>query len=169
MTSKICIKCLPPLTTSDQDYQQHLQKNKVQFRTLAVHIPMQLYQRRKTLHFFWQYTSRDENETSKFPGEGRKNTLKSISWRQSKWARSLRRSNVREIRFRLCYNSRKYQQHSPEQRYVRTERPSEKIMQIGTTCQRYNIGKVYVSSILSSARTFSNISQINKVIKRIMS
>ena len=62
---------------------KHLQKNKVQFRTLAVHIPMQLYQRRKALHFFGQYTSRDENETSKFPGEGRKNTLKSIPWRQS--------------------------------------------------------------------------------------
>ena len=28
--------------------------------------------------FFGQYTSRDENETSKFPGEGRKNTLKAF-------------------------------------------------------------------------------------------
>ena len=48
--------------------------------------------------FFGQYTSRDENETSKFPGEGRKNTLKSIPWRQSQSAKSLRRSNVRGIR-----------------------------------------------------------------------
>ena len=48
--------------------------------------------------FFGQYTSRDENETSKFPGEGRKNTLKSIPWRQSQSAKSLRRSNVRRIR-----------------------------------------------------------------------
>ena len=39
---------------------------------------MQLYQRRKTLHFFGQYTSRDEKETSKFPGEERKNALKAF-------------------------------------------------------------------------------------------
>ena len=39
---------------------------------------------------------RDENETSKFAGEGRKKTLNSIPWRQS--AESLRHSNVRQIR-----------------------------------------------------------------------
>ena len=35
MTSKASIKySLPPLTMSDQDYQEHLQKNKFQFRIL---------------------------------------------------------------------------------------------------------------------------------------
>ena len=41
-----------------------------------------------------------------------------------------------------------------------------KIMQIGTTCQRYNIGKVYVSSILPLTKT-SSIGQINKIIKEL--
>ena len=40
-------------------------------------------------------------------------------------------------------------------------------MQIGTTCQRYNIGKVYVSSILPLTRTFFNIGQINETIKQL--
>ena len=35
-------------------------------------------------------------------------------------------------------------------------------MQIGTTCQRYNTGKVYVTSILTSNRTSVNIGQIVK-------
>ena len=33
-------------------------------------------------------------------------------------------------------------------------------MQIGTTCQSYNIGKVYVSSILQSTETSTDIGQI---------
>ena len=37
---------------------------------------------------------RDENETSKFAGEGRKKTLKSIPWRQSQSAESLRHSTL---------------------------------------------------------------------------
>ena len=53
MTSKICIKCLPLLTTTDQDYQQHLQKNNDQFRTLTVHLLMQSYHRTKPLRSFW--------------------------------------------------------------------------------------------------------------------
>ena len=53
--------------------------------------------KKKNWTFFGQYTSRDQNERSKFPGEGRKNTLKSISWRQSQSAESLRHSNVRGI------------------------------------------------------------------------
>ena len=38
----------------------------------------------------------------------------------------------------------------------------KKIMQIGTTCQRYNTGEVYVSSILLSIKNSFNIGQINK-------
>ena len=45
-------KMTPTIMTLHQDYQQHLQKNNMQFRTLTVHFLMQLYQRRKTLHFF---------------------------------------------------------------------------------------------------------------------
>ena len=41
----------------------------------------------------------------------------------------------------------------------------KKIMQIGTTCQRFNIGKVYISSILTSSRTSFNKDQTNKAIK----
>ena len=100
-------------------------KNNIQFRTLTVHFPMQLYQRKKTT-FFGQDTSRHEKETIKLSGEGRKNTLKSIPWGQSQSAESLRHSNVRGIRLRLCYNSLRYQGHSSKQRYVRTERFSEK-------------------------------------------
>ena len=43
----------------------------------------------------------------------------------------------------------------------------KKIMQIGITCQRYNIGKIYFSSILPSTGTFFNIGQINKIIKEL--
>ena len=39
--------------------------------------------------------------------------------------------NVRGIQLRLCYNSRRLQEHSSKQRYVRTEAPSKKIMLIG--------------------------------------
>ena len=46
---------------------------------------------------------------------------------------------------------------------VRTQRPSEKIMQIGRTCQPCNMAKVCVSSILLSTRTSFNIGQINEV------
>ena len=75
-------KMPPTITTSDQDSQQHLRKNKVQFRTLTVHIPMQkniekedkYTKEEKHCTFFEEYTSREENETSKFPGEGRENT-----------------------------------------------------------------------------------------------
>ena len=34
----------------------------------------------------------------KFPGEGRKNALKNIPWRQNQPTESLRHSNVRRIR-----------------------------------------------------------------------
>ena len=40
-------------------------------------------------------------------------------------------------------------------------------MQTGATCQRYNIGKVSVSSILPLTRISFNIGQINKVIKEL--
>ena len=40
-------------------------------------------------------------------------------------------------------------------------------MQIRTTCQSYNIGKVYVSSILPATRTSIDIGQINEVIKEL--
>ena len=40
-------------------------------------------------------------------------------------------------------------------------------MQIGTTCQSYNIGNEYVTSILPLTRTSIDIGQINKVIKEI--
>ena len=43
----------------------------------------------------------------------------------------------------------------------------KEIMQIGKTCQSYNIGKVYVSSILSSTRTSIDIGQINEVMKEL--
>ena len=44
-------------------------------RTLIIHFLIQLYQRRKTSQFFWTVYLRHENETSKFPGEVRKNTF----------------------------------------------------------------------------------------------
>ena len=40
-------------------------------------------------------------------------------------------------------------------------------MQIRTTYQNYNIGKVYISSILPSTRTSIDIAQINEVIKEL--
>ena len=43
----------------------------------------------------------------------------------------------------------------------------KKIMQLGTTCQRFNIGKVYVRSILPSTRISFNIDQINEAIKEL--
>ena len=44
---------------------------------------------------------------------------------------------------------------------------SKKIMQIRVTCERFNIGKVYVSSILSSTRTSFNIGQMNESTKKL--
>ena len=44
----------------------------------------------------------------------------------------------------------------------------KKIFQIGRTCQSYNIGKVYVSSIFPSTKTSAiDISQINEVMKEL--
>ena len=43
----------------------------------------------------------------------------------------------------------------------------KRIMQIGTTCQHFNISSVYVSSILPSTRTSFNIDQINEAIKEL--
>ena len=40
-------------------------------------------------------------------------------------------------------------------------------MQVGTTCQRFNISKVYLSSIFPSTRTSFNIDQINEAIKEL--
>ena len=40
-------KSLQPLLTLGQDYQQHPQKNNIQFRTLTVHFLLKLYQRKK--------------------------------------------------------------------------------------------------------------------------
>ena len=40
-------------------------------------------------------------------------------------------------------------------------------MKIRTTYQSYNIGKVYISSILPSTRTSIDIAQINEVIKEL--
>ena len=40
-------------------------------------------------------------------------------------------------------------------------------MQIGTTCQGCNIGKIYVISILPSTRTSFNVCKINKTIKEL--
>ena len=40
-------------------------------------------------------------------------------------------------------------------------------MQIGVTCKRYNIVKVYVSLTLLLTRAFFNIGQINEIIKEL--
>ena len=54
--------------------------------------------KKKNIAHFLTLTSRYENETSKFSGERRKNTLKSIPWLQSQSIESLRHFNVRGIR-----------------------------------------------------------------------
>ena len=41
------------------------------------------------------------------------------------------------------------------------------ILQIGTTCQSYNIGKVYVTSILPWTRASIDLGQIKEVIKKL--
>ena len=40
-------------------------------------------------------------------------------------------------------------------------------MQIGTTCQSYEIDRVYVSSILPPTRTSFNVGRVNEVIKEL--
>ena len=54
--------------------------------------------KKKIIAHFGTLTSRYENETSKFSGERRKNTLKSIPWRHSQSVESLRHFSVRGIR-----------------------------------------------------------------------
>ena len=44
--------------------------------------------------------------------------------------------------------------------------PKKKI-QIGTNCQRLNIGKVYISSVLPSTSTSFNIGKINEAVKEL--
>ena len=97
----------------------------------------------------------------------KEDTLKIIPWCQRQSGKSLRRSSFRGIRLWLCYNSRRYQRRSPKQRYVLPKRLPKRIMQIGTTCQHFNISNVYVSSLLPSTRTSFNIDQINEAIKEL--
>ena len=115
---------------------------------------MQLYQRWKTSHFFQTVYFEGWNWNTKFPGKWRKNTLKSIPWRQSHSVESLR--------------SRWYQPHSSKQRYVTTARPSEENYANRITCQSYNIDKLYVSSISPSTISSIDIGQINEVITTIL-
>ena len=41
----------------------------------------------------------------------------------------------------------------------------ENIIKVGNTCQKYNIGKIYISAILPSTRTNINIYDINKKLR----
>ena len=41
------------------------------------------------------------------------------------------------------------------------------IMKIAHTCQEYNIGKIFISSIVTCTRTFANIAKINEDMKNI--
>ena len=41
----------------------------------------------------------------------------------------------------------------------------ENIIKVGNTCQKYNIGKIYISAILPSTRTNINIFDINKKLR----
>ena len=41
----------------------------------------------------------------------------------------------------------------------------ENILKVGNTCQKYNIGKIYISAILPSTRTNINIFDINKKLR----
>lgn len=95
MINKICLKYLPTLTTSDQGYQQHLLKsNSEHWHYIFQYV---YTNEEKYCTFFGQYSLMDENEISKFLGERGKNTLKSISWQQSKSAESLGHSDVEGI------------------------------------------------------------------------
>lgn len=38
---------------------------------------------------------------------------------------------------------------------------------IAHACQEYNIGKLFISSILPCTRTFANIAKINEVLKNV--
>ena len=44
---------------------------------------------------------------------------------------------------------------------------TKNLMQIGATCESYNISKVFASSILPSSKTSTDIDQINEVIKEL--
>ena len=126
---------------------------------------MQLYQRRKTLHFFGQYTSRDEKETSKFPGEERKNALKAFPGAKTNQLNHYVTPTLEEFDYDCAII------HVDINGILRSKGMSKlkdfpkKITQIGTICQRFNIGKLYVSPILTSAWTFFNVGQINEAIK----
>ena len=76
MISKACIKCLPPLMASDQLLAAPTEE---QHPTQNINSTFFNYTKEeKHFTFFGQYTLRHENEISKFPGEGRKITVKSI-------------------------------------------------------------------------------------------
>ena len=165
MTSKVCIKYLPLLATSDQNYQQHLQKNNVKFRTLAVYIPMQSYQRRKTLHFslFGQYILRYEKKHLHSQVKEGKIHLKAFPDTKANQLYHYVIPTLEKFDYDCAII------HVGIKDILRSKDISElkdlpkKIMQIGRTCQPCNMAKVCVSSILLSTRTSFNIGQINEV------
>ena len=85
------------------------------------------------MHILGQYTSRHENETTKFPGEGM-NALKSIPWYQSQSAESYVTPTLEKFDYGCAIIPVRINDFP--QRYARTEKLTEKkIMQIRTTCQ----------------------------------
>ena len=46
---------------------------------------------------------------------------------------------------------------------------ADSILEIANTCQNYNIGKIFISTLLPSKRTKVNISQINETLKNLCS
>ena len=130
---------------------------------------MQLSYTKEEKHcpYFGQYSPRDENKTSKFSGERRKNNLKTFSGAEANQLNHYVIPTLEEFYYDCAII------HTGMNDILRSKDMSElkdlpiKIMQIGTTRQRYNIGKVYVSSILPSTGTSFNIGQIKEVIKEL--
>ena len=105
------------------------------------------------------YTSRDENEISKVPDEVKGNTLKYCNQLNHYIIPTLEEFDYDCATIHVGINDILRSKDMLELKDI-----PKKLMQIGATCQRYNIRKVYVSLIVPSTRTSFNIGQINKVI-----
>ena len=79
MSNKVCTKYLPTLTRQmkiTSSTYRRITSNSEHYQFI---FQCSFTKEEKHCTFFGQFVSRDVNETSKFPGEERKNTLKRIT------------------------------------------------------------------------------------------
>ena len=139
MTNKIKIKCLPPLTTSNQITNRTYRRTKSNSEYQQYIFQCSYTKEEKHCTFFGQYTWRDENETSNFPGRIQLKIFPGAKANQLSHyvVPTLQEFNYDCAIIRLGINDILRSKDMSELKDL-----PKKIMQIATTCQCFKIGKV---------------------------